>query len=370
MSAPAADVIVVGTSARAPAHCAARGGLRPYWIDAYGDVDLAGAFPGLRVASLDDGEVLAAALQGAPDAPWFYGAPLENRPAILDRLAAIRPLAGNPGEVCARSRDPWQVADALRAAGLDVPRLARRAVVGRWLVKRRDSTGGSGVRDAEPGLRVDGHTAVLQAAVAGEPVAGLYLAGSRTARLLGVTSQLLCGTGPGPGPYGYRGSLGPHAVPAQERAQWEAIGATLAATFALRGLFGVDAIRAGGRIVVVEVNPRWTAAAEVLEHAGAGALVVAHLAACRGDPPVVTPAATAVVYGKAYVFAPRDLRAPPADRLVAAVEGEVADVPAPGSVVPAGAPLVTVFASAATRSVCEALLDARTQAAIAACDTA
>lgn len=57
------------------------------------------------------------------------------------------------------------------------------------------------------------------------------------------------------------------AVAEPLRRAFDEIGSILAAEFELAGLFGVDAIVAGDRVWPVEVNPRYTASAEIIERA-------------------------------------------------------------------------------------------------------
>src|SRR6185369_16804819 len=72
---------------------------------------------------------------------WAGG--LENRPALLRRLAKSVPLLGNEPAVVAAVRNPALLFAALRAAGLrhpDLPRLDAAPRDGRrWLFKRRRS---------------------------------------------------------------------------------------------------------------------------------------------------------------------------------------------------------------------------------------
>jgi predicted ATP-grasp superfamily ATP-dependent carboligase len=104
------------------------------------------------------------------------------------------------------------------------------------------------------------------------------------------------------------GSMGPESLDARQRTQWERIGEALTARFALRGLFGVDAITTSEQIVPVEVNPRFTASVEVLERAyGWTAWSLHQQACCNGRLPAGTPRTAMLMAAKRIVFAACDL---------------------------------------------------------------
>src|SRR5207253_82960 len=81
---------------------------------------------------------------------WMYTGALENHPELVDQMAWIAPLAGNPGDVLARVRSPWELATALQTAGLLFPE-TRQSSEGlprdeSWLAKTYHRASGSGVR--------------------------------------------------------------------------------------------------------------------------------------------------------------------------------------------------------------------------------
>ena len=91
------------------------------------------------------------------------------------------------------------------------------------------------------------------------------------------------------------------------------MGATLAASFGLIGLFGVDLILRDDVPWPVEVNPRYTASVEVLELALGRSLLADHARACDAEPtgPVMAPVALRPRFvGKLIVFAPTRCRFP------------------------------------------------------------
>ncbi|HEY1065086.1 MAG TPA: ATP-grasp domain-containing protein, partial [Pirellulales bacterium] len=273
-------------------------------------------------------------------------------PDLVGRLAARRRLWGCSAESLRAVRDPFRVARSLARRGAAMPRMREASDAppadGSWLVKRRRSSGGFGVavwRGSPATLRPD--DAYFQQRLAGPSFSTVFVADGNTARFRGATRQYVGRFGAAP--FHYCGSLGPLALSRERRAEWERIGAALAAAFGLVGVFGVDAVRHRGRLHVVDVNPRWPASAEVLEKATEGASIMGeHAAACReGRLPCELGPRRGVV-GKAILFADRPFIAD--DRLTRQLVVEAiasaptaADVPAAGTAIGAGEPICTRF---------------------------
>src|SRR5437868_5791197 len=81
---------------------------------------------------------------------WMYTGALENYPELVDQMAWIAPLLGNPGDVLTRVRSPRELGDVLRRAGLLFPETRASAEGlpqdGSWLAKTYQGASGSGVR--------------------------------------------------------------------------------------------------------------------------------------------------------------------------------------------------------------------------------
>src|SRR5207253_6051310 len=112
-------LILIGASVRAAAFSAARAGYGPYSIDLFADRDLADLGPVLKIARYP--QEFLAALAAAPAAPWIYTGGLENYPRLIDRLAALRPVLGNGGDVLRCIRDPIQLKAVANDAGCRFP---------------------------------------------------------------------------------------------------------------------------------------------------------------------------------------------------------------------------------------------------------
>jgi predicted ATP-grasp superfamily ATP-dependent carboligase len=381
----ATDLIIVGASARAAAFSALRAGMRPWCADLFADADLRACCPAVRLTGRYP-HALAELLAAAPPAPWIYTGGLENHPRLVSRLAKTRPLWGNDATALRAVRDPMYTASLLGDAGLPKPRVLllgwragddsppcspRGTIVPRsptyrpdahWLVKPRRGSGGSGIRfyrgEAEG---MSPTRAYLQEYVEGEPRAALYLAGPWGTRLVGVTRQLVGEPWLHAQPFHYCGSVGLLPLSANDRAALERLGGELASGCKLRGLFGVDGIWRDATFWPVEVNPRYTASVEVLEHATGFRALAWHRLAFDGEAPIPSrPAAVrGGVIGKAILFAWNDLTFPadgPWLGSLAARKYEdmpaYADIPTAGEQISARHPVLTVFARAADVSSC------------------
>ena len=186
-------VLVIAVSARMLAQLAVADGYQVAALDRFGDVDLRAVAPG---ATAPDNEALVALAADVKADAVVYGAGLENRPELVQRLADGRELLGTPPELLAAVRDPWAVADAARAAGARAPgdpagaersarasrapRLAAQAAARRRRA-RRAAVGGRRLRAGE----------ILQRRVRGLSCSAVALADGRRATVLGVTEQLL-----------------------------------------------------------------------------------------------------------------------------------------------------------------------------------
>jgi predicted ATP-grasp superfamily ATP-dependent carboligase len=347
--AVAIDLLIIGASARAAAASARRAGLRPWCADLFADSDLQHLGPVVRIASADYPHGLLRVLADAPAAPLLYTGGLENYPNLLARIA--RPLWGNGPHVLRQVRSPFLLSRRLRALGLPCPGVRARPAAGqRWLLKPRRGSGGFGIRPYS-GVRFNPRTHYLQEWLDGTPCSAVFLGrATGQADLLGATRQLLGTPWLHARDFAYAGSIGPLPLTPAERRAWQALGDVLAGDFGLRGLFGVDAILRDGCPWPVEVNPRYTASVEVLERSLDQPLLALHCAVFAERPvPVLAPSKAGVLWGKAILFARHELTFPAAPWCSAAF----ADIPAAGTTIAAGRPVLTLFAAGADVAECE-----------------
>lgn len=364
--AGSSHLAVVGASARAMSESAARAGWRVHAADLFADADLvrvAATAIGVRGAGPAGYPLgLPAVIAGFPPGPCIFTGGLENHPDVLAAIGADRPLCGSPLAAIRLVRDPAALTEMLAAAGIARPQtLASPAGVptdGTFLLKPRDGAGGRGIAPWHGG-RAPAGPAIWQRIVAGESWGVSCLAAAGTCRVLGVARQLVGQRWCRAHPFAYCGSVAvpPAEIPAAARDALETLGVVLARDAGLVGLFGVDVVVArSGRPHVIEVNPRPTASMELIERATGESLAAAHVAASgmrAAPPPRPDVQPRPGVWSKAVLFGPRrDSMAPTAGRIEGATAAwsaadglpAVADIPAAGAILPAGGPLVTVFA--------------------------
>ncbi|MFM9059835.1 MAG: ATP-grasp domain-containing protein [Planctomycetaceae bacterium] len=361
-------LIVVGASARAVAASAARLGWRVHTADLFADADLrAAATVVVRVPTgpgLPWPDGLEACVGRFPHAPWIYTGALENHPDLVDRIARARPLAGNPGARLRAVRDPVLLARAVRAAGVTFPDTFTDATAlptdGSFIVKPLASAGGHGIAPWHGGVP-SSRARVWQRFVPGRTWSAAFALGAGGPRLFGASRQLVGRPWCGARGFTWCGAvdLPLDTLAPRLRSRLDRLGTVLHDTFGLVGLVGVDlVVDRAGEVHVIEANPRPTASLELVERATGASVAATHLDACGMATP--SPSASAprgrIVWTKAVVFADValavDADVAAALAALAAPWGRVdgwpalADLPAPGTTLAAGAPALTVFAPA------------------------
>jgi predicted ATP-grasp superfamily ATP-dependent carboligase len=368
------------------AKSAARAGWAVYAADLFCDLDLQSVAREAVPAATGDSDDAAgypwslrvAAARFPPSAPWCYSGALENYPALVDAIAATRPLAGNAGNVLRRLRDPAELAAAVVSVGLEFPETVFSPLGvpedGTFLVKPLASAGGRGIRRWTRAVACDlsdreaaaARLHVWQRWTPGIALSAAYCLSQGKSRLLGLSRQLIGEPWCHAGGFAWCGAVafaGTSAPPHHDRlvARLEPLGDMLADRFQAVGLVGVDLIvDAEGRITVIEVNPRPTASMELFERMTAGSIAASHLAACgcalpsdgSHEQPLHQPGST---WAKAVLFAaqPTPVSQPLIDALgresTAWMQADggwpaLADIPRPGQSLAVGAPGVSIFA--------------------------
>ena len=313
--------------------------------------------------------MLAAAACRAPSEAVAYLSPLENHPGAIERLSRGRLLWGNSSDVLRSVRSPHRLAAVLRDAGLRAPRIAgtpRRAdATHHWLQKPRSSGGGRGVRPWAPGMSL-APASYLQEYIAGFPCSVVFVAAAGRAMVFGLSYQLVGDPAFGAAGFQYCGSIvPPDADPLLGRGSVIASSASrvadaVAAGFGLVGVNGIDFIASADGAIAVEVNPRWCASMELADRAQAAPVFEWHVAACTaGVVPHLQPGQrqTTEAHGKAVVFARDAVIVGDTDAWLG--DRTVGDVPRSGSIIEAGSPICTVFASGSDVTSCRSNLAQR-----------
>ena len=352
-------ILIAGASVRGAVDSAVRGGWRPVAADLFNDQDLHQQCQVYRIA--DYPAQLLAISQQLPAMPWMYTGGLENHPQLVDQVSQRHQLWGNPGNVLRQVSDPFLIQQILTDQNLLFPAIRTdwsRQTPGRWLRKSIHSAGGGGVHRAEESIPTNRSSSTAdtyyQQFKLGICCSGLFLAQQTSSQLVGITRQIIGKRFTGGKPFSYAGSIGPLTLTVEQQATLARIGSVLTGALGLRGLFGVDFVCQQDKIWVLEVNPRFPASAEILDRALGVSLVDFHCQACQGNPiPELPPPHDRLQYGKAILYARRPCTITAqcsqawlkqTSQIVSpATNYWVADIPAAGTVVPTGSPILSIM---------------------------
>lgn len=355
-------LLIAAFSGRALAAAARRAGYLPLVADLFGDADmraLAGASvrvdesrgEGFRADSLK--EALARLSAEAPPVGFVYGAGFEAEPGLLRACPANVPVLGNDPEAIRRVKNPAALAEVCARVGIPHPEISLTPPSERdnWLIKQAGSAGGAYTRFWRQSIEPTGRS-YWQRQVAGTMLSALFLANAEDAAIVGFSEQWVS---PAIGaPFRFGGAASCEPPPDLEAALFDAV-RKLTREFGLRGLNSADFIVDGSSFWLIEVNPRPGATLDLFDFSDAP-LLAAHIAAVGGDLPRIFshrgPArALAIAYASSPAAIPDSIVWP--DWAV--------DLPAPGTLVQPGNPIVTVFAEARTTDAARNLACQRAQ---------
>ena len=361
---------IVGASVRAAAFSAVRAGFEVVAADLFADADLRAICETTRIES-GYPDALADWLATTECDGWLFTGALENHNDLLNVMSKRRPLVGSSSGALRAARNPVLLQDVLKGAGLSFPETvdsAEKLPLDRsWLCKTYRSANGSGV------WLLDGHDALERAAadgayfqrfISGASAAAVFACSREGASLLGVTHQLVGDAMARAKPWHYAGSVGPLRVSDAILQQLATLGDLLSGRFKLCGLVGVDLVIAGDRAWIIEINPRYSSSAEVVERMTGVNMIATHVNACAGEPMEPVPTArpsrgaskadrsSSLVHGKIILFAKREALIDDeffawaiAQAAPQQVPCRLADIAAAGELIAPGHPVLTLLAS-------------------------
>ncbi len=353
-------IAIIGASARAAAFSVLRSGRQAVAADLFADADLQQKCRVTRISPYPEG--LLDWLHRTPCDGWLYTGALENHPELVDQLGTVRPLLGNPGNVLRRVRDPLLLGQVLGQHGLLFPetRKSRDGLPsdglpsdGAWLAKTYRGSSGSGVAELTAQTK---NFIFFQRSITGTACSAVFAGPA----LLGVARQLVGEVWTGASRFQYCGSIAPCPLPAEAEKQLRILGEVLTIEFGLVGLFGVDFVFDGHRLWTIEVNPRYTAAVEVVERAQNIHAIDWHLEEHDNGPfsPSLLNNGSAY-HGKAILFAKHETTISDEFTRWALAQPDLADIPQAGTPVLTGQPVLTLFAAAESSRLILAVLKSR-----------
>jgi predicted ATP-grasp superfamily ATP-dependent carboligase len=356
-------VLIAAFSGRALAQSARRAGYEPLVVDAFGDQDTREAAADVRgvegavrtgfrtkpvLAALD----ALASTAPSPPAGLVLGSGFEDKPKLIAALARRFRLLGPPPETIAACKDPAHFFPTLDKLHVPHPLTQRSPPENPkgWLTKRIGGSGGRHIRVCSAKSKARPRR-YFQERIEGERLSVGGLFGPRSISLT-ITRQW---TAPSPElPFRFGGAVSGALVDITIGERMLKDAEAVSAALGLVGMASFDFIIAEGTPLLLEVNPRPGASLDVLDD-DKGSLFCAHVEACLGT--TTSPGVPRATSARAMAILHAD-RGP-------LTLGETpwpawsADRGAPGTFVPRGAPLASVFADAPTADAAEALARSR-----------
>ena len=357
-------ILVVGVSVRAMVASAIRSGYPVLALDAFGDQDLKSTVEAYALhrdfkMRYSPGALYRASRKLSYDSV-AYTSNLENYPKILERFAGNCKIIGNSPQSVKAVRAWPDLFSRLRREGFSVPETVfdgekrNHDVRRRWLIKPVSGGGGHGIvfqrKSGYPGVRF-----MLQEYIPGKACSASFVANGQDCTVLGITEQLTGMHAFGSQGFRYCGNILPlPEITDPGRAEFlmaevRRLAVFLSRAYGLTGVNGIDFILDGDKVYLTEVNPRYSASMELIEHAYE--LPIFHLhaqAVLHGSLPefqLEAVLSNRTFFGKAILFAERNAVAPDTKGWL---DSGARDIPAPGETLHKGNPICTVLANRPT----------------------
>ena len=278
-----ADVILVGASVRSLAETAIRHRYRPHCFDMFADHDLRRILANEHLPApqqFSDFAQLPERIQDLPAAwPVIWTGGLENAPGAFETLARQRPVCGPNSKLIQRLSHPDELRTLLQDTDVRLPRIAwqRDEVTAlepahSWLIKPVRSAGGIGVRrwGSESGIPAGCYLEEFQS---GRAASALVCCQSGRTTVLSTSAQISGDRRMGASDFWYCGNTGPVALPQKAMKGLTRVMDKLA-TLGFAGIAGIDFLLQEEELVLLEINPRVTAAHEIFDLTSRGSNVL------------------------------------------------------------------------------------------------
>jgi uncharacterized protein len=362
--AEAPSLLIAAISARSLVQAARRAGFVPLAADFFADTDTqaaahacvklpGGLARGMRAQPLLHALDALARRAPSPIVGCVYAAGFEDRPELLELIAARWPLLGNDADTVKRIKAPETFFAVLDRRGIRHPEtVSKRPRNGAgWLAKKTGGAGGSHIVPSR--LAAASPAVYFQRSVAGRAVSALFVASGGGARVLGFSEQW---TSPSPrSRFRYGGAVRPASLPQDVARQMTSAVTGVARAFKLRGLASADFLVNDRDALLLEINPRPGATLDIFD-CGATPLLRLHVDAVNEArlPPrglkLAGAMASAIVYAVTGGAAPRGFVWPEWS----------ADRPKSSERIDKNRPICTVSARASTKSRAKRLIEERT----------
>ena len=267
-------MILVGASVRSLAETAIRHRYRPHCFDMFADHDLRRMLAEEHLPApqrFSDFTQLPECMHDLPATwPVVWTGGLENAPGAFERLARQRPVCGPNSETIRRLSRPDELRTLLQGTDVRLPRIAcqRDEVTASepahsWLIKPERSAGGIGVRH----WRLDSDIPAgcyLEEFQSGRAASALVCCQNGRKTILSTSAQISGDRRIGASDFWYCGNTGPVALPNKAMKALTLVMDKLA-TIGFAGIAGIDFLLQEEELVLLEINPRVTAAHEIFD---------------------------------------------------------------------------------------------------------
>lgn len=336
-------ILIVGACVRAAAQSAHQAGYQVFAADLFADSDtqLVAHCKTLTKYPYDTLQVVE---QFQPDAVCITGA-LENYPSILKEISQRTLLLTPPVSAITFVRSPRQLSSLLHSHGLNFPEVIESRVPqdGRWLAKPFKSASGHQIKLIRSGVSCPANC-YLQRYIEGCPMSASYLLQPETTTLLG-TSELLSP----PLQFQFQGAV-TKTLSSQHTSELERLGDLLRKQGIL-GLVGIDFILTDDdKLVILEVNPRYTATMELYRARWESPLMAYHIEAFRNPSRPISKTIEPPVSGKQILYASQEINISAGlleqlHQMAATQNVSLADLPHVGTTIHKEHPILTIQAT-------------------------
>ncbi len=232
----------------------------------------------------------------SPPVGLILGAGFEDQPNLIDQLENHYTLLGNNAQTVALSKDPAHLLALLKDKGIPHPltTLTKPQNPEGWIEKRIGGSGGIHICPCSPSEQTSPKKHVdtspkryFQRTEIGIPLSVSGVVSSQSFAI-GICRQWCSPTSNWP--YRFGGIVSPVNVNPDTEARMIDVAVELTRALGLKGFVSFDFLATKNDVLFLEVNPRPSAALDILDDKN-GQMFKAHLAACKGQDPtaIITP---------------------------------------------------------------------------------
>ena len=340
-------VLIFAQSGRFLAQSATQAGYRVWVADCYGDIDTLSSserwqpLPSLTALTPKQFLTILQKLTQGEDCSLIYGSGIEQCYHLLHQLPSHIELLGNSPATIHSIKTPKLFFDVLSTLNLAYPttvfnqELADKS----YIMKSASGLGGEHIQP----FHLSSHSGdnYFQKVIDGVSGSALFLSNGEFCQVISINQQTTKATPQSP----YRlGAIGtPLKLPLEHQYFITKACNSITASTGLKGLNSLDFIIShNNEVLILEVNPRTSASAELIESKYTS-MIQLHLYACHSllpTKPIQTPTSTVYLH---YIFAEKNITIP--EKIL--WPDKCSDLPKPGTFIKKDHPICSCLIHAA-----------------------